>query len=103
MDFEIRWTPAAADDLESIINYAAGRDPQAAERLAESIIDHIEILRTFPRIGPRYKKRASGDVREILCGMYRVFYRVNERLQYVEILTILHGAREEPDFSGNGR
>ncbi len=103
MDFEIRWTLAAADDLESIINYAAERDPQAAERLAESIIAHIEILRTFPRIGPRYRNRASADVREILCGMYRVFYRVNERAQFVEILRILHGAREEPNFSGNGR
>lgn len=103
MDFEIRWTATAADDLESIITYTAERDPQAAERLGTSIIDHIEVLRTFPRIGPRHKKRASGDVREILCELYRVFYRVNERSRYVEILTILHGAREEPDFSGNGR
>jgi plasmid stabilization system protein ParE len=103
MDFEIRWTAAAADDLESIITYAAGIDPQAAEKLAKTIIDHIEVLRTFPRIGPRYKKASRGEIREILCGKYRVFYRLNERSRYVEILTILHGAREEPEFSGNGR
>jgi plasmid stabilization system protein ParE len=98
MDYEVRWTAAAADDLEAIITYLAEIDPHAAEEHGRANFDHIEVLRTFPRIGPRYKKRSHGEVREILCGKYRIFYRLQERSRFVEILRIFHGAREEPEF-----
>jgi plasmid stabilization system protein ParE len=98
MDFEIRWTTSAADDLHAIFTYLAEIDPQAAEKQGKAILDHIELLRSFPRIGPRYRKRARGEIREILCGQYRVFYRLHEQSRHVEILRIFHGAREEPEI-----
>jgi plasmid stabilization system protein ParE len=98
MDFEVRWTTTAADDFQAIFTYLEEIDPHAAEKHGKSILDHIELLRTFPRIGPRYKKRPRGEIREILCGKYRIFYRVHERSRYVEILRIFHGSREEPEI-----
>jgi plasmid stabilization system protein ParE len=31
-----------------------------------------------------------------VCGIYRIFYRVNEGEKKVEILTVWHGSRAEP-------
>ncbi len=98
MDFEVRWTSAAADDFAAIFAYLQDIDPNAAEKQGKEILDHIDLLRTFPRIGPRYGKKPRGENREILCGNYRIFYRVHERARYVEILRIFHGARGEPQI-----
>ncbi|MGP0065516.1 MAG: type II toxin-antitoxin system RelE/ParE family toxin [Isosphaeraceae bacterium] len=86
-------------DLETIVTHIAQTDLRAAEKLGNAILDHIEVLRTFPRIGPRYAKARRGQIRQILSGKYRIMYRVDEQLKSVEILTILHGAREEPEFN----
>jgi plasmid stabilization system protein ParE len=98
MDFEVRWTTTAADDLAAIFAHLAEIDPHAAERQGKAILDHIELLRAFPKIGPRYRKRSRGEIREILCGNYRVFYRLHEQSRYVEILRIFHGARQDPEI-----
>ncbi len=99
MDFKVIWTETALADLEAIVTYIAQTDPSAAERLGNTIIDHVNVLRTFPRIGPRYSKAGHGRVREILCGKYRVFYQIDDQLKSVNILKICHGARDEPEFS----
>jgi len=98
VDFEVRWTTAAADDFSAIFDHLAEIDAEAAEKQGKAILAHIELLRTFPRIGPRYRKRARGDIREILCGNHRVFYRLHEPSRHVEILRIFHGARQDPEF-----
>jgi len=58
----------------------------------------VEILATFPHIGPRYPRGRQSRVREIVCRRYRIFYRVIEERKVVEILTVWHGARDEPDL-----
>ncbi len=98
MDFEVRWTAAAADDFEAMFAHLAEIDAEAAKKQGRAILDHIALLRTFPRIGPRYRRRARGEVREILCGSYRVFYRLHEPSRHVEILRIFHGARRDPEI-----
>jgi plasmid stabilization system protein ParE len=99
VDFEITWTESASADLESIVNYLARISPDVAEKTANAVLNHIEVLRTFPRIGPRYAKDPHRQVREVLCGKYRIFYRLDEPRKLVEILTVWHGAREEPQLS----
>jgi toxin ParE1/3/4 len=99
VDFEISWTESASADLESIVDHLARISPDVAEKTADAILSHIEVLRTFPRIGPRYAKDPQGQVREVLCGKYRIFYRLNEPRKEVQILTVWHGAREEPRLS----
>jgi len=98
VDYQVIWTESASDDLESIVTQLAQVNPAAAERIGNAILKHVEVLRAFPRIGPRYAKDPHRGIREILCGKYRIFYRVIEKSQSVEILTVWHGAREEPDL-----
>jgi plasmid stabilization system protein ParE len=43
----IRWTPAAADDLEHIFNHLIKHDPQLARPTVVSIRDAILSLKSF--------------------------------------------------------
>jgi plasmid stabilization system protein ParE len=56
MDFQIVWTESASEDLEAIVAHIAEANPVAAERVGDTILKHVEVLQTFPRIGPRYAK-----------------------------------------------
>lgn len=96
MDFKIIWTAPALEDLQAVVRYIARNDPTAAVRVGDKIIDHIEVLKSFPEIGPVYRRRPAGDVRQITCRPFRVFYRLNRDKRLVEILHVWHGARQEP-------
>jgi plasmid stabilization system protein ParE len=82
--------------LQAITTYVAGQSPVAAEKVRTSILSHVETLASFPLIGPAYPRDRTGLTREIVCGKYRIFYRVSEPDRRVEILTVWHGARREP-------
>ncbi len=99
MDFQIIWTEPAVADLKNICSYIADKDSDAAQRVGEEILNHVEVLSKFPFIGPIYPRGSSGKTREIICGKYRIFYRVNEERKLIEILTIWHGARGTPIIS----
>lgn len=96
MDYQVIWTEPAVADLQAITAYIARRSPTAAERVGSAILRHVEILCTFPYIGPVYPRSRSGAIREILCKKHRIFYRVNEADKQVLILTVWHGSRDEP-------
>jgi toxin ParE1/3/4 len=96
MGYKIVWTEPALDDLREICLYLATKDPTLSEKVGEDILSHIEILEKFPFIGPSYPRGSSGRVREIFCRKYRIFYRVGENQNLVEIITIWHGSRGIP-------
>lgn len=96
MDFQVIWTNPALDDLKAIVEYIARDNPVAAEKFRLAVFDRTAILKAFPLIGPAYRKRKRGVVREIVHGNYRIFYHVNKNAKQVEILSVWHSAREEP-------
>jgi toxin ParE1/3/4 len=98
MDFQVVWTEPAVADLEAITRHIATQSPTAADRVGNSILEHVEILRSFPFIGPVYPSDPRETTREIVCMKYRIFYRVNEEQKQVEILTVWHGSRQEPEI-----
>ncbi len=96
MDWEVIWTDPAAAELEQIVRTAASNNSIAAESLRVELLDSVEVLARFPLIGPTYERDRTGRTREILCRRYRIFYRIVEDRQRVEILTVWHSARREP-------
>jgi plasmid stabilization system protein ParE len=96
MDFRIVWTAPALEDLEALVRYIAQDDATAAARIGDKIVDHVSVLASFPEIGPVYRRRISGDVRQITCRPFRIFYRIERAKELVEILHVWHGARQEP-------
>ena len=100
MDFEVIWTEPAVADLEAAVGSVAGEHPATAEALRVELLESVEILARFPRIGPVYGRDRTGRAREIICRHYRIFYRVQELRGRVEILSVWHGARREPRLPG---
>jgi toxin ParE1/3/4 len=95
-EYQVVWTEPAVADLEAISAFLEQASPSAAEKIRAEIVEHVEILRSFPLIGPRYPRDRRGLTREIVCRKYRIFYRVVEEAKRVEVLTIWHGSRREP-------
>lgn len=98
MDYKIVWSDAAISDLEEIYSWIATENSEIALEVARAILKHVNILASFPSIGPTYPRGTNGPIRQIVFQSYRIFYDLNERLFSVEILHIWHSARHEPDF-----
>jgi toxin ParE1/3/4 len=87
----IRWTPAAAADLDQIKDYLAERHPELAHPTVVKLYGAIRSLKRMPDRGRPGRER---DTRELVLTPlpYIVAYRV--RIDAVEILHIHHGARD---------
>jgi len=58
---QVRWTSAAADDLENIANYLFEKTRQNAARLIREIYSAPTALRNFPNRAVRAKRMARGN------------------------------------------
>jgi toxin ParE1/3/4 len=87
----IKWTPQAADDLETIAAYIADDSPHYSRLFILKIISAIDRLERFPEIGRIVPECSDPAIRELLLGNYRVVYRLKSG--FIEILTIYHSAR----------
>jgi plasmid stabilization system protein ParE len=66
--------------------------------VGDNLFRHIEVLASFPLIGPVTPVVASHPTCRIVYGDYLIFYRVHREPKVVEILTIWHAARGLPDL-----
>ena len=91
----VRWTTDAADDLERICDYIARSRPDSARRVAQSVVERISELQTFPSIGR--SGRVAGT-REITFPPlpYIAVYEIVDDRDEVRVLRILHGAQQWP-------
>ena len=90
----VRWTVPALDNLDSLQDYIAERNPAAASRLVNDILDRTDtLLSDNPELG---RLGRVPDTRELVLPgtSYVVAYRLRDA---VEILAVMHGAREWPD------
>lgn len=94
MDLRILFTEKALDDLAEILRHIAEDDGEAAERFGISLLDHIELLKKFPRMGELIKARAR--VRKLLHSPVLVYYQLHDSRHLVEIVHIRHAARKPP-------
>lgn len=86
----IRWTPAAAEDLEHIKDYLTEHLPQFAQSTVLELYETIRSLKMWPSRGRIGREEGT---RELVVPRlpYIVVYRVKE--QAVEVLHIYHGAQ----------
>ncbi|MGB8012607.1 MAG: type II toxin-antitoxin system RelE/ParE family toxin [Terriglobales bacterium] len=94
MDYRLLYTQKALDELAGIIGHIAEDDAEAASHFGSSLIEHIELLVRFPRIGGLIRKRAQ--IRKLLHSPYLVYYHVSESKREIEVLHLRHGARKPP-------
>ena len=96
---EVRWTPQALDDLESIADFIAKDSLYYARLFVIDILEAVDRLAKFPKSGRVVPELKNQIIREIILGNYRVVYQL--RKQIVEILTVYHGAKLFGSFEAN--
>jgi len=89
----ILWTASAEDDLLSIADYIAERNPAAALRLAREIRESVLPVATFPYMF-RESEKMPGCREIVVHSNYLVFYRVVS--EHIEVVNIKHGMRQFP-------
>ena len=95
---QVRWSPAAAEDLEQLFDYIQTDNPGAAQRVAQTIYDRAGVLGTFPYQGRR--GRVEGTLELPLPPLpFIVIYRVLEHSDSIEIVNVIHGAQRWPPAS----
>lgn len=89
----IRWTPAAAADLEHISNYLKDRYPHYRQPTMRKLYEAIRSLKESPHRG---RLGREDGTRELLFPPmpYIAVYRVKE--QSIEVLRIYDAAQDRP-------
>jgi len=90
---ELRWTEAAAADLEHIADYLFEHTPLHAERILRALYESPKQLLKFPALGR--PGRAEGTRELVLTPLpYVVVYAVGGDV--IHVARILHGAQKWP-------
>lgn len=102
MTYQIEYLPSALRDLTEIADYIGVKlnNPEAADRLSETIVSTIEKLTEMPYRYPIDSPAASFTVnplkmeyRKMVVRNYLVFYWVNEEKQHVTIARVIYSGR----------
>ena len=91
---QVTWTESAISDLNSIHEYIKRENPEAAQRVAASNIDAVDLLIGNPEIGR--PGRVSGT-RELLISEYPYIIPYRIRGDWIELLRVLHSRRDWPE------
>lgn len=87
----ITWSSQALDDLEAIAAYVRRDSIQYASMLLSKLIGAVERLGTYPFSGRSVPECADASLREVICGAYRIVYRLQGH--EVTVITVHHAAR----------
>jgi addiction module RelE/StbE family toxin len=88
----VRWADEAVVDLAEIIGYIEVRDPLAAQRLLDDILQTIEQLPLMPSL---FRPGRVEGTREIVVRPnYLVVYKAGS--DAIDVLRVLHARRKYP-------
>jgi addiction module RelE/StbE family toxin len=88
----IVWTVGARNDLRDVTEYIARDSPTYAAATADRILDAIDNLVTYPKLGRVVPEYNNESIRELIVGNYRIVYRL--RRQRIGIVAIVYGSRD---------
>lgn len=86
---ELIWTEPALSDLETIADYIALDNQEAARRLVQRVFQHVEQLAEHPESGARPRELRHSRYRQIVEPPCRIFYRYDG--ERVFILHVMRG------------
>ncbi len=89
----MRWriSPAAQGDLEDCWLYIARDNPEAGDRLLDTIEKKMAMLAKHPHLG-RACVELGPNLHRFPAGPCVIFYRI--QAGHIEIVRVLHGARD---------
>ncbi len=85
---KISYTPEAINDLKRLREFIEKKNPNSANRIANSLLIGIKKLKTFPELGIEVKEADSEMIRDLILGDYVVRYLLLKEM--IHILRIWH-------------
>ena len=95
---QLRWSPEAVTDLESIRDFIARDSEHYALLVIQRLVVAVERLAEFPTTGRFVPELTDQSLRELIVGAHRVVYRLNP--DAVEVVTIFRTSRLFPETIG---
>jgi plasmid stabilization system protein ParE len=86
--------PDAETDLEAIADVIAQDNPRRALSFVLELRDKCLGLGDAPSAFPLIPRYEQQGIRHRVHGSYQIFYRVLEKAKRIEVIHILHGARD---------
>jgi plasmid stabilization system protein ParE len=96
VDYRVLFSQRALNDLSGIVGHIAQDDDKAASRFGEALLDHVDLLGRFPRMGNTIRKRSQ--VRKLVHSPILVYYQIHEEKRLVEVLHFRHGSRKSAKY-----
>ena len=84
----------AKNNLVNIFDHIALDNPTRAYSFTEELKERMEDLELFPLSGKQVMTRGRRK-RRLMFGKYKIFYKVNKKINHIEIEYIEHGAKLE--------
>jgi plasmid stabilization system protein ParE len=91
-------SPKALNHIQNIWDFIAADNQDAADRIVDELFAAFERLAEWPGIGHTRSDLTQVDVRFWTVRSYLIVYR--EKPLPVQIVAILHGARDIPSIIG---
>lgn len=91
---KIKWTEKAGRNLKSIHEYISRDSEIYAVRFVKSLIKATKRLENMPYSGRIVPEFEIENFREVIFRNYRIVYRLVGKNNDVEILAVVHGARD---------
>ena len=91
MDYKVKWSPEATEDLESIAEYIARDSEFYARSVVSKILAVSRKIPEQPMIGRIVPEIGEKEIREHFVYSYRLVYRIQNST--ISIVAIIHGKR----------
>lgn len=91
---KIKWTERASRNLQDIHEYISRDSVIYATRFAKSLVKATKRLEDMPYSGRTVPEFDNDNFREVIYRNYRIVYRLVGKNKDVEILAVVHGARD---------
>jgi toxin ParE1/3/4 len=91
---KVVWTEPACEQLDGIYDYIARSSTEYAVRTVDRLTRRTEQIGRFPLSGSVLRELGHEQIREVIEKPYRIIYHVTA--DRIEILALVHGAREFP-------
>jgi plasmid stabilization system protein ParE len=91
MNLDVKWSPEATQDLESIAEYITRDSEFYARAVVTKILSVSRTIGAFPLIGRIVPEIGDEQIRERFIYSYRLVYRVEP--ERILIVAVIHGKR----------
>ena len=91
---KIVFTPESIEDLSRLREFIEHKNPDAAKRIANSLVDGISKLKRFPYLGVEVSSAPNPElIRDLILGNYFVRYLILDKT--INILRMWHHKEDE--------